>query len=63
MQSLDVTIELDWLMWYDRWETMQNCYVPQRLRRFDLMLQLIDLPREAPLHVLDLGCGPGSLAF
>jgi SAM-dependent methyltransferase len=63
MQSLDVNVELDWQMWFERWETMQNCYVPQRLRRFDLMLQLIDLPRDAPVQVLDLGCGPGSLAF
>lgn len=54
---------IDWPHWYERWEAMQNCYIPQRLRRFDLMLQLADLPREAEVHVLDLGCGPGSLSL
>lgn len=42
---------------------MQNCYIPQRLYRFDLMLQLADLTREEETRILDLGCGPGSLAF
>jgi cyclopropane fatty-acyl-phospholipid synthase-like methyltransferase len=56
-------IDLDWRRWFQRWEAMQNCYVPQRLRRFELMLTLPNLPREAEIEVLDLGCGPGSLAF
>lgn len=42
---------------------MQNCYVPHRLYRFDLMLKLAGLPREGEMHILDLGCGPGSLSF
>ena len=54
---------LDWHHWFERWEAMQNCYVPQRLYRFDLMLQLADLSREGEVQILDLGCGPGSLAF
>ncbi len=55
--------DLDWHHWFERWEAMQNCYIPQRLYRFDLMLQLADLSREGEVQILDLGCGPGSLAF
>ena len=56
-------IDLDWRLWFDRWEAMQNCYIPQRLHRFELMLAIPHLPREAEVQILDLGCGPGSLAF
>jgi ubiquinone/menaquinone biosynthesis C-methylase UbiE len=55
--------KLDWRHWFERWEAMQNCYVPQRLYRFDLMLCLAGLPREDQVKILDLGCGPGSLTF
>jgi SAM-dependent methyltransferase len=54
---------LDWQHWFARWEAMQNCYVPHRLYRFDLMLKLADLPREGEMNILDLGCGPGALSF
>lgn len=54
---------LDWQRYYERWEAMQNCYVPQRIYRFDLMLRLANLPRDEEVHILDLGCGPGSLSF
>lgn len=55
--------KLDWQHWYRRWEAMQNCYVPHRLHRFDLMLRLAELPGDRKARILDLGCGPGSLAF
>ena len=58
-----VSHTLDWHHWFARWEAMQNCYIPHRLYRFDLMLRLADLPREHETHILDLGCGPGSLSF
>ena len=61
MQAIDV--DLNWQRWFERWEAMQNCYVPQRLYRFDLMLRLADLSREGEVQILDLGCGPGSLSF
>ena len=54
---------LDWQQWFARWEAMQNCYVPQRLHRFDLMLRLPDPPTEGEVRILDLGCGLGSVAF
>jgi ubiquinone/menaquinone biosynthesis C-methylase UbiE len=55
--------DINWQRWFERWEAMQNCYIPQRLYRFDLMLQLADLPCEGEVEVIDLGCGPGSLAL
>jgi SAM-dependent methyltransferase len=58
-----VESEINWLNWLSRWEEMQSSYIPQRLYRFDLMLALPDFEREAPVAVLDLGCGPGSLSF
>ena len=55
--------EFDWAHWFARWETMQSAYAAQRSRRFELMLRWPDFPRDAELRILDLGCGPGSLAF
>ncbi len=55
--------DVDWHAWYERWQAQQDCYVPQRLYRFNLMLQWPDLPREDEVYILNLGCGPGSLAF
>jgi len=56
-------VELDWRGWFERWEAMQNCYIPRRMDRFDLMFKLPGLPRESEVQILDLGCGPGSLSF
>jgi SAM-dependent methyltransferase len=54
---------IDWQTWFERWEAMQNCYIPQRRYRFNLLLTLTNpFPQEDP-SILDLGCGPGSLAF
>jgi len=54
---------MDWLHWFNRWEAMQNAYLPQRQHRFDLMFHLPDFPRDADVRILDLGCGPGSVTF
>ncbi len=54
---------MDWLHWFNRWEAMQNAYLPQRQHRFDLMFRLPDFPREADVRILDLGCGPGSVTL
>jgi SAM-dependent methyltransferase len=58
-----VEFKLDWQKWFERWERMQNCYIPRRLDRFALMLKLPGFPREAEVRILDLGCGPGSLSI
>ncbi len=57
------TNTVDWQRWYNRWEAMQRAYISHRQERFSLMLRLPGWPAAQPLQVLDLGCGPGSLAL
>ncbi len=52
-----------WHEWHRRWEAMQNTYIPERLSRFDLMIETTIQETNAKLNVLDLGCGPGSLGM
>lgn len=49
--------------WITRWDRQQEGYVPDREERFTTMIDAVELAagREDPL-VIDLGCGPGSLA-
>lgn len=48
--------------WYRRWEDQQQRYMPRREERFEAITDAIAaLCGDAP-HVVDLGCGPGSLA-
>jgi SAM-dependent methyltransferase len=53
--------------WLRRWERQQNGYLPDRERRFDVMLDVLEeLVATGGLDegfvALDLGCGPGSLS-
>jgi cyclopropane fatty-acyl-phospholipid synthase-like methyltransferase len=61
MNPLD--LDLDWHQWFERWEAMQDCYIPERLHRFDLMFERAGMARGGEVDILDLGCGPGSLSF
>ena len=56
-------LKLDWQRWFERWEQMQNGYIPERRHRFNLMLEFPGFRRNAKIKILDLGCGPGSLSF
>ena len=49
--------------WVDRWDAQQQGYMPDREERFTALLDAVEegAGRPDPL-VLDLGCGPGSLA-
>ena len=49
--------------WVDRWEAQQQGYLPDREERFTALIDAVGdgAGRPDPL-VLDLGCGPGSLA-
>jgi SAM-dependent methyltransferase len=49
--------------WIDRWDAQQQNYLPDREDRFTAMMDVVQeaAGRPDPL-VLDLGCGPGSLA-
>ncbi|MFI6510580.1 class I SAM-dependent methyltransferase [Streptosporangium sp. NPDC050855] len=47
---------------FSRWERQQAAYVAHRQNRFQVMLDVLDLHCPADLTVLDLACGPGSIA-
>jgi SAM-dependent methyltransferase len=49
--------------WIDRWDAQQQVYLPDREDRFTAIADAVEeiAGRPDPL-VLDLGCGPGSLA-
>jgi SAM-dependent methyltransferase len=49
--------------WIGRWDAQQQWYMPDREERFIVLIDAVEAGagREDPL-VLDLGCGPGSLA-
>lgn len=49
--------------WIDRWDSQQQGYLPDREDRFTALIDAVEEAggRPDPL-VLDLGCGPGSLA-
>ncbi|UZI32787.1 class I SAM-dependent methyltransferase [Streptomyces sp. VB1] len=46
----------------ERWDSQQSAYVAHREQRFQSMLDVLRLHLSEPFHVLDLACGPGSLA-
>jgi SAM-dependent methyltransferase len=49
--------------WIERWDRQQEVYMPDREDRFTALIDAVEASagRPDPL-VLDLGCGPGSLA-
>lgn len=53
----------NWSIWFHRWEAMQNAYLSHRPERFELMLRWPAWPRGRVPRILDLGCGPGSVAL
>jgi SAM-dependent methyltransferase len=51
------------VQWITRWDAQQEWYMPDREERFTVLIDAVEAgtDRHDPL-VLDLGCGPGSLA-
>ena len=49
--------------WIERWDAQQQSFMPEREERFTALIDALEeaAGRPDPL-VLDLGCGPGSLA-
>ncbi|HUN34270.1 MAG TPA: class I SAM-dependent methyltransferase [Trebonia sp.] len=60
LTELDATAAHDWVA---RWDRQQEVYLPDREERFTALIDAVEVAtgRPDPL-VLDLGCGPGSLA-
>src|SRR5207302_7111844 len=56
-------IAIDPAAWIDRWEAQQERYLTDREERFTVMFDALEAAvGSGPVTVLDLGCGPGSLA-
>jgi SAM-dependent methyltransferase len=49
--------------WLDRWDAQQTRYVPEREERFAVITDVVAAVAGERPRVLDLGCGPGSLAL
>lgn len=56
------TSALDATAWLRRWDRQQAGYVPDREQTFALMLDIVQRLDAPPGRLLDLACGPGSLA-
>ncbi|MFC9979263.1 class I SAM-dependent methyltransferase [Gordonia sp. NPDC127522] len=50
------------LEWFDRWERQQERYAVGRTDRFEVICDVLATGSSPPQVVVDLGCGPGSLA-
>lgn len=59
--SINLPSDIDWPLWIDRWDQMQDWYISHRRKRFELMIDLIASTQEGVRKILDLGCGTGSL--
>ena len=55
------SVDIDWRDWIERWDKMQNGYLPSRVERFELMIETIASTQRSVTRVLDIGCGTGSL--
>lgn len=50
-------------LWIDRWDRQQETFLPDREERFTALIDAVEAGADRPDPlVLDLGCGPGSLA-
>ncbi len=60
MRELDQVVAKHWI---DRWDAQQQGYMPDREERFTALIDAVEAAAERPDPlILDLGCGPGSLA-
>jgi SAM-dependent methyltransferase len=49
--------------WIARWDVQQQVYMPDREERFTALIDVVQAAASAPDPlIIDLGCGPGSLA-
>jgi SAM-dependent methyltransferase len=55
-------VEVDWAGWVERWDRQQAGYLPDREEQFGLMFDIVERVAGKPRRLLDLACGPGSIA-
>lgn len=58
---LKLPADIDWRHWVERWDRMQERYLVRRAERVALIVGLIQETVDPVSHVLDLGCGTGTL--
>ena len=61
MKELEFPKDFDWQMWINRWDRMQEKYIPQRSERFDIIVKLVRETQDNIDRILDLGCGTRTL--
>jgi SAM-dependent methyltransferase len=54
---------LDRQSWIERWDRMQDFYLPKRWERFETIAEVVRGTQDAAPRILDLGCGTGSLSL
>ncbi|WP_067901894.1 class I SAM-dependent methyltransferase [Actinomadura chibensis] len=57
----DTIAETGWQSWQDRWDAMQEWYMPDREERFRVMLETVEAVAGPEPTVLDLACGTGTI--
>ena len=63
MSQLELPGNFDWQCWIDRYDRMQERYLPFRSERFDVIVRVLDQSHLEPEQILDLGSGTGSLTL
>jgi SAM-dependent methyltransferase len=62
-QTIDQPTAPDSAEWVRKWDDQQQHYMANREERFDVILDVVaEVTGDEPRAVLDLCCGPGSLA-
>lgn len=54
--------EVDWESWLWRWDRQQERYLADREKNLGRVLEVVERLVGEPDVLVDLGCGPGSLA-
>jgi SAM-dependent methyltransferase len=55
--------EPNWKAWLRRWDEQQGSLLPNRERRFHVILDVLEATVGRSARILDLGSGPGSLSL
>jgi SAM-dependent methyltransferase len=60
-QAWKIDLKLPVEYWIDRWDRMQEFYLPDRKVRFETLISLVRAGNPEPRRLLDIGCGTGSI--
>lgn len=59
--ALNLPQDFDWRSWIERYDRMQQRYLVRREQRFDVIIDMVRATQPDVRHIVDLGCGTGSL--